>query len=49
MFKILLTIALIGISAFAVMWYLKAREEAKDEGIISDEYIENNEEDKEDE
>ena len=45
MFDILFGIAVFGIVAFVVFAYLKARAEAKHCGFISDDYIENNEED----
>ena len=44
MFKILLVGALLGIGSFCIFIYLRWRAEAKDEGFVSDEYIENNEE-----
>lgn len=48
MCEILATIALTCIVGFLAFIYLKARSEAKDEGLVSDEYIENNEENEED-
>lgn len=48
MFDILFGLAVFGIITFCVFIYLKARAEAKDEGLVSDEYIENNEEENED-
>jgi hypothetical protein len=44
MFEILAIIALTCMVGFLAFVYLKARAEAKDEGLVSDEYIENNEE-----
>ena len=44
MIKFLAALAVFGIIAFCVFIYLKGRAEAKDAGFVSDEYIENNEE-----
>ena len=43
MFEILSFIAIAGIIGFIGIIYLRWRAEAKDEGFVSDEYIENNE------
>lgn len=44
MIKNLAVIAIFGIITFCAFIYLKWRAEAKDAGLVSDEYIENNEE-----
>lgn len=44
MMKLLAALAVFGIITFCAFIYLKWRAEAKDEGLVSDEYIENNEE-----
>ncbi len=44
MFEILMSLAMFGIIGFCLFIYLKGREEAKQEGYISDDYIENNDE-----
>lgn len=43
MFEILSFIAIAGIIGISSFIYLRWRAEAKSEGIVSDEYIENNE------
>jgi hypothetical protein len=49
MLKILLAV-LLGFGLFCeLFWFGKVRPEAKREGLISDDYIENNEEDEDDE
>lgn len=48
MIKFLAALAVFGIITFCVIIYLKGRAEAKHCGFISDDYIENNEEDNED-
>lgn len=48
MINLFTALAVFGIIAFCVIIYLKARAEAKDAGFVSDEYIENNEEENED-
>ena len=44
MFEILAAVAVLGIIGFSIFIYLRWRVEAKDAGFVSDEYIENNEE-----
>ena len=44
MIKFLAALAVFGIVAFVAFAYIKARSEAKHCGFISDDYIENNEE-----
>lgn len=49
MFGIILAV-LLGFGVFCgMLWYANCREEAKRDGFVSDDYIENNEEDEDDE